>query len=395
MKRQREQIKGGTAGALLLTHIMAEFRAIFADRGVLLVMGVAVVFYAFVYPLPYAKEVLRTVPVAVVDRDHSQLSRRLARMLDAAETLRIQTRAGSLAQAKAEILAGFCSAALVIPAGFEENVLGARQADVAAYADATYFLVYRQAMTGIVNTVATLSAGIQIRRYEARGRTARQAQVDRSPLGFVNRALFNPAMGYATYIVPGVLLLILQQTMLIGIGMISGTRTERMAQDGGAPARQGPPGLQILSRTLACLSLYLIHVLFIYGVAYPIWGFPLKAGLKPIFIYLLPFLLAVTMLGQMLAVLFKTRETAMVMIVWSSLIAVLASGFAWPPQAMPGWIRVLTLLLPSTWGISGALRLTQMGATFQQVWTEWLWLWGLSGLYFVLAWLGWHWRHRS
>ncbi len=53
--------------------------------------------------------------------------------------------------------------------------------------------------------------------------------MDHSPLNFVDRTLFNPFMGYVTYIVPGVLILILQQTMLIGIGMISVIRNERTA----------------------------------------------------------------------------------------------------------------------------------------------------------------------
>jgi ABC-2 type transport system permease protein len=69
------------------------------------------------------------------------------------------------------------------------------------------------------------------------------------------------------------------------------------------------------------------------------------------------------------------------------MLAVLISGFSWPVEAMPHWVRAVAMLIPSTRGISGVLHLTQMGASFDQVQVEWIWLWGLSFLYLFLAWL--------
>lgn len=366
-----------------LRNLLAEMQTVFTDRGVLLVMAIAVVFYSFIYPLPYSREVLRKVPLVVVDQDSSSLSRRLVRMLNASEMVNVSGQAADLRQARTDVDGGRYSAMLVIPRDFEKTVLQGRRATIAAYVDATYFLVYRQAMTGIVKTARTLSAGIQIQRLQRQGWSKEKASVDRSPLNFIEHPLFNPSMGYATYIVPGVFILILQQTMLIGIGIISGTRAEGLP--GAAAALQGGPTVQILSRTAAFLPLYLIHAFFIYGVAYRLWDLPMHARLPVVFGYLFPFLLSVTLLGQTLAAFFKARETAIIMIVWSSLLAVLLSGFAWPVEAMPNWIRALAMLLPSTWGISGVLRLTQMGATFAQVRFEWFWLWGLTGIYLVMA----------
>ncbi len=371
----------------LSSNIMAELRSIFRDPGVLIIMGAAIIFYSFVYPLPYAREVLNQVPLTVIDQDNSALSRQLVRMVDASEMLRVEGRSENLDRARKEIGSGRYSAALVIPKGFEKNVLKGRQAYVSAYVDATYFLIYRQAMTGLVKTVRTASAGIQIHRFQVQGRSANKAMVDRSPLNLVSRSLFNPTMGYATYIVPGVLILILQQTMLIGIGMISGTHREQILAGKSVIHRRGGPMIRIISRSMACLSLYLVHVLFIYGVVYRIWDFPMRTSISTISLFLLPFLLSVILLGQVLAEFFKTRETSIVMIVWSSMIAVLISGFSWPVESMPHWIRALSMLLPSTWGISGGLRLTQMGASFRQVREEWIWMWGLTILYLVFAWV--------
>ncbi len=379
----------------LIYNVTAELRSIFRDPGVLIIMCAAVVFYSFVYPLPYAREVLSQVPLTVIDQDNSALSRKLIQMADASEMVRIEGRSQNLDMARDEISSGRYSGVLVIPEGFEKEVLQGKQVHVSAYVDATYFLIYRQAMTGLVKTVRTMSAGIEIRRFQAQGWSEEKAMVDRSPLNLVSRSLFNPYMGYATYIVPGVLILLLQQTVLIGIGMLSGTRRERIMAGKTVTQRRGGPMVNIISRTIACLALYLVHILFIYGVVYQIWGFPMRTGISTIFLYLLPFLLSVILMGQALAGFFKTRETSIIMIVWSSMLAVLVSGFSWPVESMPHWIRALSMLLPSTWGISGGLRLTQMGASFSQVQTEWIGLWILAVFYFLLAWICIRFVHRQ
>ena len=128
-------------------------------------------------------------------------------------------------------------------------------------------------------------------------------------------------------------------------------------------------------------------MLWIFGVIYPFWDLPLRQGLGTLAVFLFPFLLAVIFLGQVGANLFRTRESAMQVLVFTSLLAVLVSGFAWPPEAMPAWIKGPAALLPSTWGITGVLRVALMGSDLNQVGVEWRWLWASSGGYGLLAWL--------
>lgn len=98
-----------------LQNLLAELQTVFTDRGVLLVMAIAVVFYSFIYPLPYSREVLRKVPLVVVDQDSSSLSRRLVRMLNASEMVDVSGQAADLRQARIDVDAGRYSAMLVIP----------------------------------------------------------------------------------------------------------------------------------------------------------------------------------------------------------------------------------------------------------------------------------------
>ena len=371
----------------LFFNIFTELGSIFRDTGVLIIMVGAVVFYSFVYPLPYSNEVLKQVPLSVVDYDNSSLSRQLARMTDSSELIRVLTRDQDMDKARREIESGNSNGILVIPEGFERDLLQGSNTHASAYVDATYFLVYRQAMTGLVMTARTMSAGIEIRRFQAQGWSIEKAMIERSRLNLDSRSLFNPYVGYSTYIVPAVLILLLQQTMLIGIGMLSGTRREKLRAGEKVILLRGGPLVRILGRTIACLSLYLVHIFFLYGVVYRIWDFPMRAQIMDMFVYLLPFLLSTILMGQLLASFFKSRESSLIMIVWSSMLAVLFSGFSWPVESMPHWIRAISMLLPSTWGISGGLRLSQMGASFSQVMEEWIWMWGLTAFYLVLAWI--------
>jgi ABC-2 type transport system permease protein len=378
-------------------HARTEALRVFRDPGALLVLVGAVFLYSFFYPIPYLPQVLREVPVAVVDRDRTPLSRQLVRMADAHSLLRVAERPVTLAEAESLVLAGRVGGVLVVPAGFERDVQLGQKARVGVFADASYFLVYRQVATGFVETVGTLSAGIDVRKLQARGRTEAAARALREPVPLLVRPLFNPTEGYASYVVPAVLVLILQQTLLIGIGLLGGTAAEkRETGDEGyaTPAVSSKPAqprslgtTRLLGRALFYLVLYSAYAVLVFTVVYRTYGFPERSRALDLALFALPFLLACIFLALALGALFTRRETAMQVLLFTSLPSVFLAGFAWPLEAVPSWLRAASLLVPSTSGIAGFLRLTEMGAELRHVSSEWLVLWTLAGTYFLAAWL--------
>ena len=99
-----------------------------------------------------------------------------------------------------------------------------------------------------------------------------------------------------------------------------------------------------------------------------------------------PFLLAVVFLGLTARSLFRTREMAIQVLLFTSLPALFLSGFAWPSESLPRWLAVFAKALPSTSAIPGVLRLTQMGAALPDVRAEWMMLWALCAVFFAAAW---------
>lgn len=363
-----------------------EYRNIFLDTGVLLIFFGAILAYPLIYPIPYSHEVLRDVPIAVVDMDHSQLSRKLIRMMDANEFLRITSRPTSLTEARDQFFRGSVNGIVVIPEDFTKHILRKEQAVVAAYCDASYFLLYRQVLTGVLYTVGTLSAGVEVKRMVAKGFTSGQAMVARDPLPLLSYPLFNPSGGYASYVVPPVLMLILQQTLLIGIGMLGGTAREKAGRHFLIPEDHSAGVISlILGKGAAYLSLYLVHAVYFFVVLFRLYRFPQRGEPLELFLFILPFLTSVIFLGITLTALFRNREISMVALLFTSIPVLFLAGFSWPPESIPQWLRILSFLLPSTAGIDGFLKLTIMGAALREVGFQWIGLWGLSGIYFAVA----------
>ena len=154
----------------LVRCFRATLRQIAREREVFTVLVGATVIYGLFYPTPYLRQLLRKVPVVVVDRDQTPLSRQIARWLDASEGVAISERTIDLDAAQDAVRAGTAGGVVLIPKDFQRKVLRGEPAYVGAYADASYLLVYRT-VTGAVNGVAgTLSAGVSVRRLQAGGR---------------------------------------------------------------------------------------------------------------------------------------------------------------------------------------------------------------------------------
>jgi ABC-2 type transport system permease protein len=364
----------------LLRCFRQTLRNIVRQKETLTLLFGASILYSFFYPTPYLNQVLRDLPVVVVDRDHSALSRQLIRWLDASEAASVSGRSEDLNAAQDSVRAGVAGAALLIPQDFERHVLRREPAYVEAYVDASYLLVYSTAIRAIQGVTGTLATGISVRRLQASDLTTRAAVQQARPVTFVPWPLFNPLAGYASYVVPTVFILILQQTLLIGIGALR--VAERREESGSEPL------WAVLGGKLgAMILIYAVHAVFMFGVVFSIYGFPMRASLLDVVVFLVPYFAAVTLLGLAIAELFDRAESSTVALVATSLPAVFVSGFSFPAEVQAEWVRAVAVVWPSTFGIRGFLQLAEMGARFDQTLRAWGALWIQVVVYWTLAWL--------
>jgi ABC-2 type transport system permease protein len=347
----------------LLAGFCGEFKRILGDEGARTTMIAAVLIYAVFYPQPYLKEAVRKVPVVVVDQDHSTASRELIRRIDASDGAAVIAAAQDLSTARSHILAGRAFAIIVIPTDFERDILAGRPSPIAAYGDAGYFLVYRAAVGAISTAARSAGAEIAIHRLSIQqgvdSATAR-AIVDPMPVTIV--PLFNPQGGYATYVVPTAFVLILQQTLLMGIGILGPARPQ-------TAGRQTLGGLAtgMLARVLAFVTLYIPFAVLYLVIMPHLYHLPRLGAVGDLLMVMALFLFAVSCLGLTLAALMPSGESVILMLVVLGLPLFFLSGVSWPSESMPKLLSMLAQCIPAIPAMNATVRIGQMGASLADV----------------------------
>lgn len=359
-----------------------EFISIFRDGGAMLILFGAMLIYGTLYPLIYAPQVVRNFPVAVVDLDNTPPSRKLVRMLDATPQAEVLYSAQSLDEAKQLFLDRKIYGVLYIPEGYEKKILAGEQNHVSLYADGGYFLLYSDFLGAVGTVVGTAGAEVQIGTLLAGGLNQQQAEWTAMPVRYDVNMLYNPYGGYATAILPAVLILIAQQLLLVGIGMVGGTWFEKGTW---RRFRDYSATRLTFAKATAYLFLYIPLMLYIFSFQYKFFNYPMNGNHWDLLLVFLPYLLSVIFLGLTLGALFRKRETSMMMLIVTSVFFLIISGISWPKEGMPGWIYALGRMVPSSSGIDALVRIRTMGATLSDVMPEAVTLWVLTGVYGLTA----------
>lgn len=366
----------------VFTICRIELGRIFSLKPAFAVLIVASVIYAAFYPQPYRTEALRDVPIAVVDLDGTDSSRELARRVNASADVAVAGIFPDQASARQDVYRRSLFGILVIPQHFERDLLHHRQSPVALYADASYFLIYQRLSGGVVAVARTMGAEVETARLIAAGVDPALAAAAADPMPLTAVPLFNPQGGYATYILPAAFVLILQQTLLIGVGLLGTYKNDSLPTGLAASAT---PATVVTGKLLAYLiletvivSFYLIALPYLYDI--PRLGTPLS-----IFTITLPFVLAVSALGLVLAGLFRDPLTVQLVSAALGIPFLFLAGFSWPAEAIPPFLQAIAVLLPSTSAINGIVAVSQSGASISDVRQEFLTLWTLAVIYIAIA----------
>lgn len=372
-----------------------ELGGVFTNSTLLLTVFGGVLFYSFLYPLPYISQVPREQQVVVVNLDNSQLSRHLVRMVDATPQVRIQSEAASLAQAKEQMIAQKLAGILVVPKNFYRDLLLGKRPTLAFAGDASYFLVFGTVLEGMSMSGMTLAAEIKVTRLLMSGQPMELAQEQYSAVTLGLHALFNETEGYVNYVIPAVFVLILHQTLIMGTGILGAGENEQLQQGKTPHWQTASPCALLLVRTMIFIVIYTLLSLYYYGPAYAFYDIPRLAAMGDLALLSLVFLLPVSFLGICLGVILPRRELATLIVLLTSMPIVFASGFIWPASAIPVPINTLMQLIPAVPAIKAFILLNQMGASFHQIFPQVIHLSCLTALYGATALLLLKWKRAK
>jgi ABC-2 type transport system permease protein len=354
----------------------AEWGRVLAIPGAFLLLVLGPIVYGVYYPQPYLNQILRKIPIAVVDNDQSELSRRIVETLDASGAVKVAFRAETLVDARAALDRGDAFAVVGIPPGTYRDVLKGTPAHIPIYADATYLFIFRTTASGVAVAIGTLSSELAAGGARTDGSLVKATLASASPADILLQPIFNPVGGYASYIVPAAFVLILQQMLLIGSGMLTVVALSQPV--GGAFAT-------VLGRGIAHLTIFLPSLALYFIVLPRFYGFSTLGQLPQLFALASIFVLATSFMGQAAGAWFKHPETPTLIFLGTSLPQLFLTGFSWPREAIPEAALAAGYIFPSDFAIDGIVRIDQLGASLWEVARDWRSLWILAVIYFTLA----------
>lgn len=362
-----------------------EIKQVFRDEGVLIFCIIVPLAYPLLYSWIYNNEVVHEVPVVVVDQSHSQLSRQFVRMCDASPDVKIISYAEDLDDAQSLVSRQIVKGIYLIPSDFSTKINRMEQAVISVYCDMSLMLTYKAIY--MTSMQVSQAMGAEIQKKVSGNYTDREDAITTRPLDFEDVPAFNPAGGYGNFIIPGVLMLILQQTLVLGIGLAAGTARERNRYSDLVPINRCYSGVYriICGKALCYLMVYAVMSAWLTMVVPRIFSFISLIQWQDLLALMVPYLLACVFFGMTVSCLVHYRENVMLLMVFISLPLLFMTGVSWPQSNIPGAWQGVSWLFPSTFGVRAFVRMNTMGGVLSDVVSEIRCLWIQAAAYFGFA----------
>lgn len=356
---------------------LSEIKAILKDEGALLFCFALPLGYPLLYSWIYNNEVVREVPVVVVDNSHSSLSRLFIQKVDATPDVEVAYYANDMNEAQSIVGLGEAYGVVYFPQDFAEKVGRMEQTTVSVYCDMSYMLTYK-AIFSSVQTVSMVM-GKKISSQIVPTSTKREAELSAQPLKVGDVQIFNATGGYGNAVLPGVLVLLIQQAILLCLGLRAGTERESCF------AGMKSVGATMIGKGLTYFMIYSVMLAYTSLVVPRMFGFVMMVHLWDWMVFMTPYVMACVGFGIVGSEMIRYRENVMLTAVCTSVPFLFLSGLSWPQSSIPGFWQGVGDIIPSTFAIRGFVRMSSMGAQIGDVLPEFRALCIQAVIYNVLA----------
>ena len=362
-----------------------ELKNVFKDSGVMIFFFLVPFVYPLLYAFIYNNEVVHNAKMVVVDQSDSYLSREYIRKVDATADVKVVAVCADMEEAKRMLDEKKAYGILYFPGEFSKDIHKGKQATVSLYCDMSALLFYKAFL--LATTEVSFEIGKELRAQNNPSSTIEQEKITINPIPYESVALFNSQNGFASFLVPAILILVIQQTLILGIGMLGGTAREKNRFHSLVPVSRHFNGTLriVFGKSLTYLLLYVVVCIWALGVVPKLFSLPQVGEPWTVMLFVLPYLFASIFLSMTLSGFMTSRESPMLVFVFTSVILLFISGVSWPKEAIPPYWKAVGYLFPSTPGIQGFIRINRAGATLNEVAHEYRTLWIQAGVYFITA----------
>lgn len=367
--------------------IRREFLAISTSYAVLLVLIGGIFVYGLLYNYMYAPNIVTDVPVAVVDNSHSELSRNYIRWLDATPQVEVYNQAVDFPEAREWMKEGKVQGILYLPNDFENRVFRGDKTTFSLYATTDAFLYFEALQKASANVMLAIND-----KYRPDGAVFLPPQgliavASAKPVNVEGTALYNYTQGYGSYLIPAVMMIIIFQTLLMVIGMVTGDEYTTKGIRAYIPFGRsyGTAFRIVIGKTAVYCSLYAVFSFFLLGLLPHLFSIPNIGNGLYIVQLMIPYLLATSFLGLAASRYFTDSEAPLLMIAFFSVGLIFLSGVSYPLELMPWYWRAVHYILPAAPGTLAFVKLNSMGASMADIRPEYITLWIQVLVYLLLS----------
>ena len=373
-----------------------ELGAIFADQGVWIFFIVVPFIYPLLYASFYNTENVHDAKLVFVDESRSSLSREYIRRVDATPDADVAAVLPTLEEANEWLRKKKAYGVALIPRNFTDDLTVGKMTHIMLYSDLSSILYYKGFMLAM-NDVA-LEMGRELTADSHYGASVEATEISVHPIQSEYVTYYNPQSGFASFLLPAILVLILQQTMILGVCMLAATAREendtRSLMPPMAMQHYGGPMRVVFGKSLTYITVYIGNCVWTLVAIPYLLHLPQLVDWSSLVAFLIPFLLACTFFSLSLSLFVQRREDTMIYIVFTSVICLFLTGVSWPLHAVPPFWKAFGYLIPSTPGAQGFLALNCMGASLGAVEVQYKTLWIQTAVYFAVASFGYYRQFR-
>lgn len=354
------------------------------DKGILIFIVFVPLAYPLLYSYVYTNEVCRDVPVAVVDDCGSSLSREFISKVDGTPDARVMGIYRTVAEAEEQVKQHNAYGIIHIASSFNHDLDMGKQTHVGLYCDMSSMLYYKALLLACTDVSLEMNNYIKVEKTGAT--TTRDAEIARMPILYDHVSLYNPQGGFAAFLIPPVLMLIIQQTLLLGIGMEMGNTREKYHGSVIPFSFHYRRIMPIVwGKALFYLPIYFIEGIYMVTFVNHVFHLPTLGNYWTFLAFLVPYVLSCIFFAMTLSSFIYRREDCILIFVFMSVPMVFLSGISWPSSAMPEFWKMFSYLFPSSLGMNAYPRIMTMGCNLRDIAPLYVGLWAQVAFYFATA----------
>lgn len=346
----------------VLEILKREIRNVSKDSSLFLILLLAPILYAFMYGSIYLNKGEEKVRLALIDNDGTAISRTLTEQLNSTPMIEI-VPSSNISEAQEMMFQGEVQGYFYIQSGFEKNIFSLKQTNVNLVLNASRFLPSSDLLSTATKVCLTVGAGVRKTYFNKQGMGEDEAMKMTNPINMDYRPLYNSGMTYGAFLLPGLLAIILQQTLLIGVAAaFTSEREEKKLLNLYQISKQSISKM-IFGKSLLYFIVFMIFGFFFSVVNFSVFDVEVRGNYFDLAVVSALFIATIIVFGMLIGSFFKTKLFAFQVLVFSSYPIFLITGYSMPYQALPRFVQILSDMLPTSPFLKTYISIVQAGGS--------------------------------